>query len=126
MHEAALAARVADAVRSLEGEGGRLRLLVASDHRDQAAFDVALRLHLAAKLGSVGGSEGLDIEIVHVPRQRLCAACASGFRDADPDALCPRCGGPSLPSGSADRIELEWQPGTPIGRRLAGRAAEEH
>lgn len=126
MHEAALAALVADAIRSVEGEGRRLRLLVASGHRDRAAFDVALRLHLAAELGSFGRREVPDIEIVHVPRERLCAACASVFRDADPDAACPGCGGPSLPSGSADRIELEWQPDTPKGRRLAGRSAEEH
>ena len=107
MHEAALAAAVAGALRTAERTGGRFRLTVAGAHGDRAAFDAALRQHLLAELGGAGGT---PIEIVHEPQERLCAACAATFDSADPDDSCPTCGGPALPTVNEERIELEWFP----------------
>ena len=107
MHEAALAAAVAGALRTAERTGGRFRLTVAGAHGDRAAFDAALRQHLLAGLAEIADT---PIEIVHEPQGRLCAACATAFSAADPDDACPSCGGPALPSVGEERIELEWLP----------------
>lgn len=111
MHEAGLAAAVAQALRHeglVGSDGPRIRLLVSGGHGEPEAFDAALRLHLSA---SVPELELDRVVIVHGPVTRLCADCTATYRSVDPSAPCPVCGGPGIAMPAAERVEIEWGDG---------------
>jgi Zn finger protein HypA/HybF involved in hydrogenase expression len=120
MHEAGLAVAVAAELRErgLGPQGVVLR--VSGGHGDPAAFDAALRMHLAATMAWASG-DALVIE--HVPSPRLCAGCAGLFESVDPGAPCPACGGPGIAVPVPEQIELvavdppdDRGPERPVGR----------
>ena len=109
MHEAGLASAVADALRR-EGvatlDGPRVRLLVTGGHAEPDDFDAAFRLHLASVAPELAGA---DIEIVHLPRERLCASCGESFVAVTSAEPCPRCGGGGLPLPTPETVEIELE-----------------
>lgn len=110
MHEAGLAVAVAAEIKARRLDPGRVRVVVSGGHADPAAFDAALRAHLDATEPALGlGAVG----IVHARVPNLCAGCASFFRAVEPAASCPSCGGPGMPLGGPESVELEW--GEPDG-----------
>lgn len=105
MHEASIAVAVAAEVRKRGLDPSRVRLHVAGGHGDTAAFDAALRAHLEVAAPGLGLSA---VTIAHVPVPRLCARCATRYRDAAFDASCTACGGPGIVLSEPESIELEW------------------
>jgi len=107
MHEAGLAASVADAMRKhgLDREGPPVRLIVHGGHTEDDAFDGALRLHLGMCLPELDPER---VTIVHAPRPATCAGCGRMFTAASTDDPCPACGGPGFVHPSVESIELEW------------------
>lgn len=107
MHEAGLAAAVAAALRR-EGiaalAGARVRLLVSGGHAEPADFDESFRFHLAAAAPDL---EMTEVEIVHLPVERVCVGCGVPFEAVSADAPCPRCGGSGLPLPTPERLEIE-------------------
>lgn len=110
MHESALAASVADAVRRLDLERSTapIRLTVYGGHTAATAFDDALLLHLAMQLPSVDSAR---ISIVHAPRRATCLGCGASFETTAPDGeiSCPTCEAPGLVRPTPESIELEWE-----------------
>jgi len=107
MHEAGLAVAVADALRrEMVGshEEGHVRLLVSGGHVDTGDFDASLRLHLALAAPDLDLAE---LEIVHLPADRVCLGCGVPFASIEPDEPCPRCGGSGLSVPTPERVEIE-------------------
>jgi hypothetical protein len=104
MHEAGLAAAVADALRRAPLDGARVRLLVSGGHGDPDDFDGALRLHLIAAAPEL---EAVPLEIVHLPAPRLCIGCGREYAAVAEDAPCPSCGASGLAVPSPERLEIE-------------------
>jgi Zn finger protein HypA/HybF involved in hydrogenase expression len=107
MHEAGLAAAVAAALRR-EGvaalAGARVRLLVSGGHSEPADFDESFRFHLATSAPEFANAE---LEIVHLPVDRLCVGCGGSFAAVAEDDPCPACGGAGLPLPVPERVEIE-------------------
>jgi Zn finger protein HypA/HybF involved in hydrogenase expression len=107
MHEAGLAAAVADALRR-EGvsaeHGDRVRLLVSGGHADTGDFDASFRLHLALAAPELDLAE---LEIVHLPVDRVCIGCGAAFASVEADEPCPRCGGSGLSVPTPEHVEIE-------------------
>jgi hypothetical protein len=107
MHEAGLAAAVADALRR-EGvgldDGGHVRLLVSGGHADAGDFDASFRLHLALAAPELDLAE---LEIVHLPVDRVCVGCGATFASVEADEPCPRCGGSGLSIPTPEHVEIE-------------------
>jgi Zn finger protein HypA/HybF involved in hydrogenase expression len=107
MHEAGLAAAVAAALRQ-QGvttlAGARVRLLVSGGHAEPADFDDSFRFHLVTAAPELGAA---DVEIVHLPVERVCIGCGDPFAAVSADDPCPRCGGSSLPVPTPERVEIE-------------------
>lgn len=104
MHESGLAIAVAETLRTQSLDGARVRLLVQGGHAEPDDFDEAFRFHLRAAAPDL---EGIAIEIVHLPTDRMCVACGGGFMAVARDATCPGCGGASLPVDAAEHVEVE-------------------
>lgn len=102
MHEAGLARAIAHELRERALTVGAVRVLVKHGHDEPCVFDAALRAHLAAEVP--GGGE---IEIVHVPAQRVCASCARSFEAVGAADPCPVCCGASLPATGREKVEIE-------------------
>jgi Zn finger protein HypA/HybF involved in hydrogenase expression len=113
MHEAALANTIAAKLRESRQAGvvGRPRLVVRGGHDESAAFDAALRLHLALAAPELD-SDALDI--IHAPVTRLCSGCGRRFGASDPLAPCPTCGSLGLPTTMDEEVELTWAPGKAV------------
>jgi len=109
MHEAGLAASVADALRrrGLERDDTRLRLLVHGGHDDAAAFDDAFRLHLAMALP---GFDQERLVIRHTPVMAVCVGCGQPFTTRSPETPCPACGAPGLRLPTPESVEIEAVP----------------
>jgi Zn finger protein HypA/HybF involved in hydrogenase expression len=113
MHEAGLAASVADTLRRAGADGSdrtdrTVRLVVHGGHGSPDAFDAALRLHLASQLPDLGAA----IEIRHAPHPTMCVACGAPFERLGDDP-CPLCGGAGLPLATPETIDVEVEEGTP-------------
>jgi hypothetical protein len=104
MHEAGIAARVAEALRGagVEDSIRPVRLTVSGGHGDPASFDAALRLHLTAQLPGLRA----PIEISHAAEPTICTACLRPFLRAGAD-VCPACGGDGLPIARPETVEIE-------------------
>lgn len=107
MHEARIAASVADALRRSGQDRGDTPILVRvhGGQHDPAAFDAALRQHLTAQLPTLASAR---LRIHHEPVEALCSACLRAFHAAAPGAGCPDCGAEGVTVPSPERIELEW------------------
>jgi len=105
MHEAGLAAAIADAVQRAGPLDGatRVRLLVTGGHDDPEAFDDALRLHLHGQAPDVASA----VDIVHVAVERLCLGCGGAFDAVRSDEPCPGCGGSAMPLPVPERVDVE-------------------
>lgn len=104
MHESGIANAVAAALRGQALDGARVRLHVRSGHSEPADFDEAFRFHLLAAAPDL---EGVPIQIVHVPVERMCVACGGRFPAVASDTPCPACGGVALPTEVAEHVEIE-------------------
>lgn len=104
MHEAGLAAEIADALRGERLENARVRLLVSGGHAEPEDFDASLRFHLGAVAPDLAG---VAFEIVHVPTDRLCVGCGATFQSVGADEPCPDCGSGGLPLDVKERLEIE-------------------
>jgi Zn finger protein HypA/HybF involved in hydrogenase expression len=104
MHEAGLAMAVAEALRDERRAGDRVRLLVAGGHGRPEEFDASLRLHLALADPALDPTE---LEIVHLPTDRLCVGCGRSFRALAADEPCPTCGSAGLAVPGPERIDLQ-------------------
>lgn len=106
MHEAGLAAAVADALRreGVEADGARVLIHVSGGHAHAEDWDGAFRLHLGLAAPEYAGT---PVDIVHEPVDRLCVAGAHHFAAPSADDPCPACGGSSLPVPIPERIEIE-------------------
>jgi Zn finger protein HypA/HybF involved in hydrogenase expression len=104
MHEAGIAARVVEALRSAGAEDSirPVRLVVSGGHGEHASFDAALRLHLSAQLPALRA----PIEITHAAEPTICTACLRPYLRAG-DGPCPACGGEGLPISRPETIEVE-------------------
>jgi Zn finger protein HypA/HybF involved in hydrogenase expression len=104
MHEAGLAEAVASRLRQ-EGLLARghpsIRLVVAGGHGAGAAFDEALRFHLALAAPELDVAR---VGIVHEPRTFTCVGCGAAFDSEGDDASCPACGGPGLAPPEPERV----------------------
>ena len=107
MHEAGLAASVADALRrrGLDRSGPRVRLTVHGGHDDANGFDEALRLHLGLALP---GFDMRRLAIAHAPREAVCGGCGEPFQAVSSETPCPVCGAEGLILPTPESIELEW------------------
>jgi Zn finger protein HypA/HybF involved in hydrogenase expression len=107
MHEAGLAASVADAMRAhaLDRDGPPVRLVVHGGHTTNEAFDAALRLHLLLCLPELDPAR---LAIIHAPREVTCASCGRSFTAISGEEACASCGGPGIAGPSVESIELEW------------------
>lgn len=106
MHEAGLAAAVADALRK-EGvapAGARVRIHVSGGHAHAEDWDGAFRLHLSLAAPEFAET---PVEIVHDPIDRHCIGCGGTFQSAHADDPCPACGGNALPIPVPERLEIE-------------------
>lgn len=119
MHEAGIAAAVAAEIRARGLDPARVRLVVSGGHGDEAAFDAALRTHLAGIAPDLV-LDGLAIE--HVPVTRICGRCAAPFQAALAADPCPVCGGPGVAVPQPERVELEWASSDDGGPGEAGEA----
>jgi hypothetical protein len=115
MHEAGLAASVADALRlrGLELEGPSVRLVVHGGHDDMDAFDDAFRLHLGMALP---GFDQERLAIRHSPAIAVCVGCGQPYKARSSETRCPACGAPGLRLPTPESIEIET---TPRRRRAA-------
>jgi len=104
MHEAALASALAGEISARGLNGRAVRVLVSGGHSDAAAFDDALRMHMAAIDPALDLSA---ISIDHVPEERPCLSCGESFAAVGMVASCPHCGGSGLTAPRPERIELE-------------------
>ncbi|HXP33050.1 MAG TPA: hydrogenase/urease maturation nickel metallochaperone HypA [Acidimicrobiales bacterium] len=109
MHEAGLAASVADVLRQrgLDREGASVRLIVHGGHDDAAAFDDALRLHLGMALPEL---DQRRLAIRHAPGTAVCVACGEPFEAPSSESPCPACGSPGLLLPTPESIEIEPGP----------------
>jgi hypothetical protein len=109
MHEAGLAASVADALhqRGFDQEGPSVRLLVHGGHDDAAAFDDAFRFHLGLALP---GFDQRRLVIRHAPGAAVCIACGGPFEAPSAESPCPACGAPGLLLPTPESIEMDWSP----------------
>ena len=109
MHEAGLAASVADALRQrgLEREGPSVRLVVHGGHDDAAAFDDALRLHLGLALP---GFDQRRLKIRHTAAIAMCVGCGEPFKARSAETPCPACGSPGLRLPTPESIEIQAAP----------------
>jgi len=103
VHEAGLARAVAGELRERGLTVRDVRLLVWHGHDAPDAFDASLRAHLALE----APGQGDEIEIVHLPAPRLCAACGRAFESVAAADPCPACGGTSLPAPGHEQVEIE-------------------
>jgi Zn finger protein HypA/HybF involved in hydrogenase expression len=110
MHEAGLATALAATIRERGLERAALRVVVTGAHHEPAVFDPAIRLHLSMIAPDMDPEM---IEFVHRPVERPCLGCGNPFAAVGPDAPCPDCGGPGLPSPDPERVELEWDEDQP-------------
>jgi Zn finger protein HypA/HybF involved in hydrogenase expression len=115
MHEAGLAAAVAAEIRERRLDARLVRLLVHGGHGATAAFDAALRIHLALLLPEADVD---SMTIVHLPTPRLCVQCTGLFEAIEADAPCPRCHGASMSVAMPEWIDLEWE-GAAVGDATA-------
>lgn len=105
MHEAGIAAAVAAEIMGRGLDPAHVRLVVSGGHGDDAAFDSALRTHLAG----VAPHLALDcLAIEHAPGTRICGRCAAPFEAALAADPCPVCGGPGIAVPQPERVELAW------------------
>lgn len=116
MHEAGLAASVADALhqRDLDREGPSVRMIVHGGHDDAAAFDDAFRLYLGMVLPEF---DQRRLAISHAPGSVVCVACGRPFEARTSETPCPACGAPGLAIPTPESIELEWSPRAQRGER---------
>jgi Zn finger protein HypA/HybF involved in hydrogenase expression len=105
MHEAGLAADVAQAIRDRALSGRRIQLFVTGGHADVDDFDAALRFHLAISDPALDLNE---ITIEHLPEERACISCGHAFAAIGMLAECPRCGGVGPAPPRPERIEIGW------------------
>jgi len=107
MHEAGLAASVAEALRrhGLDQSDAPVRVTVHGGHDDAAGFDDALRLHLGVALP---GFDMRRLAIGHAPREAVCGRCGELFQAASSETRCPTCGAEGLILPTPESIELEW------------------
>jgi Zn finger protein HypA/HybF involved in hydrogenase expression len=107
MHEAGLAASVAEAIRTnrLDREGPPLRLVVRGGHTSVGAFDASLLMHLSLCLPELDPAR---VTIVHAARPAACPGCGSSFTATTMDDACPSCGGPALVPPTPESVVLEW------------------
>lgn len=113
MHEAALANTIAISLRESRQAGvvGRPRLVIRGGHDESAAFDAALRLHLALAAPEFD-IDALDI--IHAPITRMCSGCGRRYRASDLLAPCPTCGSLGLPTAMDEEVELTWALGKAV------------
>ncbi len=106
MHEAGLAAAVADALRreGVEADTARVLIHVSGGHAHAEDWDGAFRLHLGLAAPEYAAT---PVTIVHDPVDRLCVAGGHAFAAPSADDPCPECGGSSLPVPIPERIEIE-------------------
>lgn len=114
MHEAGIAAAIAGELRERGLDARSVVLRVSDGHGDPAAFDAALRMHLAA---IEPGLDVLALVIEHVPTARLCASCTGSFQAVGPDDPCPACGGPGIAVPLPERVDMIVAEPTPRGER---------
>ncbi|MEX1173311.1 MAG: hypothetical protein WEG56_11955 [Chloroflexota bacterium] len=110
MHEAGIAAALAAAIRERDVDVSAVRVVVTGAHHSPAVFDPAVRLHLSMIAPEIDVEA---IDFVHRPVERPCIGCWTLFAAVGPDAPCPACGGPGLPSPDPERVELEWDDDSP-------------
>lgn len=113
MHEAALANTIAISLRESRQAGvvGRPRLVIRGGHDESAAFDAALRLHLALAAPEFD-IDALDI--IHAPITRMCSGCGRRYRASDLLEPCPTCGSLGLPTAMDEEVELTWALGKAV------------
>lgn len=109
MHEARLAASVADTLRrrGLASGGASVRLVVHGGHDETTAFDEAFRLHLGVALPAF---DQRRLTIRHSPAIAVCVGCSQPFTASTSETPCPACGAPGLRLPTPELIELEVVP----------------
>ena len=105
MHEASLATTVLTVLRDHPGPPGRVRIHLWDTSTPAADLAERVATYLATAEPPV---QVTGVEVVLRPRQRLCAACATGWTSAEPAPTCPTCDGPALPLPHDHRMEVEF------------------
>jgi Zn finger protein HypA/HybF involved in hydrogenase expression len=103
MHESSLAGSVLAVLRRHREPYRLVRVTVGDVSAPAPALAGRLRTHLAAADPPVTAA----VEVVLRERERLCAACATGWSSAEPGPACPACGGPALPAPHDHTVEVE-------------------
>ena len=108
MHEAGIAARIAEALSAagVAREGPIVHLRVRGGHDDTWAFDEALRLHLLSALPELDAAR---LRIDHEPMSALCVVCQRSFESRPPEPLCPTCGTPGLVERAPESVAIELE-----------------
>jgi Zn finger protein HypA/HybF involved in hydrogenase expression len=104
MHEASLAATVLSVLRDAPGPHHTVRVHVWDTSTPAADLADRIATHLATADPPVQVGA---VEVVPVPRQRLCATCTTAWTSDQADPACPACDGPALPLPHDHRMEVE-------------------
>ncbi len=105
MHEAGLARGVANALRERGLLLEQVRLLVRGGLHEPAAFEAALREHLAREFPAEAEA-ARTIRITREPFGHLCVSCGAKFDAAEVHARCPRCDGDTISAVQNEQIEI--------------------
>jgi hypothetical protein len=82
----------------------RARLLVRGGGAAPSDFDAWLQARLLALEPAFDLAR---LEIVHLPTEHVCPACAERFETVDPTVSCPACGVQGRPHRARLDIQLE-------------------
>ena len=82
----------------------RARLVVRGGGAAPADFDASLQTRLLALEPTFDLSR---LEIVHLPAEHVCPACAERFQTVDPTVPCPACGVQGRPHRARLNVQLE-------------------
>lgn len=104
MEEAGLARALLAKLSEHQGVWTRARLLVRGGGAAPSDFDASLQAHLLALEPAFEVSR---LEIVHLPAEHVCQACAERFETVDPTVPCPACGVRGRPHRARLDVRLE-------------------
>ncbi len=107
MHELSLNEAVLTVLRQQPGPHRHIRVRLGSPSTPPDELAETFRVHLAAAQPPVS----VDVvEVVPLPRRRMCASCGHGWDSGEFAPSCPRCGGPPRPGRHDHTLEVEVLP----------------
>ena len=105
MHELGLCASIVDAIERRAGERPVARVTVRIGRLHHVHPEAFAQSFAVAAMGTVAADA--DAELVLLPVQAQCAACAAGWEADTIPAACPTCGAVDVALTGGDELVLE-------------------